>query len=341
MPARCVLVAGPGGAGSSRYAASLACAYAARERSVLLIGTDSIDDATSMTGASGGYLRSASIGDELPGREPTFGPLLDLVGLDPRLSAELGLLSETTTFRLLQHLATNVGPEETVVIDAGSRAVDLVRLAGAAPWIVQRLAPAQRGWLGSARPLLASALGTRWPGEGMSQAVQEAALHATSARELLLGDRSAAVVVAGGAPIAKVRRVIVGLALNSASVTATIGAGHRAAIDPVDWSAGRPIDAQIDDLDEFARGTRIGAVSWEREADDYVWRMPLPSVTSRDLELRMVQDDLVLSALGHRSVIPMPTVLRRCRPQDAGVRDAVLTVRFVPVRQDEACDRRQ
>lgn len=341
MSARCVLVAGPGGAGSSTYAASLAQAYAARDRPVLLIGTDPCDDATSMVGATAGPLRLATIGDALPGREPGFAALLDLVGLDTRLSEELGLLSESTAFRLLRHLATNVGPDETVVIDAGSRAVDLIRLAGALPWILRRLAPAQRGWLGSSRPLLASALGTRWPGEGLTQVVEEAALHAATAQEILLGARSAVVVVAGDAPAAKTRRVVVGLALNSASVTATIGSAARTATDPVNWTPDRCIAAQIDDLDARARATRIGDISWERDAENYVWRMPMPSVTSHELELSMVQDDLVLHALGHRSVIPMPTVLRRCRPQDARVRDAVLTIRFVPVGQDESRDGRQ
>lgn len=329
-PARCVLVAGPGGAGSSTYAASLARAYAARDRPVVLIGTDPGDDATTMVGASEGTLRLASIADELPGRKPALAPLLDLVGLDTRLSEELGLLPEATMMRLLQYIATNVAADETVVIDAGSRAVDLARLAGAAPWVVQRLAPAQRGWLGSARPLLASAMGTRWPGEGLTAAVTQAGADAAKARELLLGARSAAVVVAGDAPATKARRVVVGLALNSVSVTATVGAGQRSAIDPVDWSADGDRSTQVDDLDEHAREKSIGGISWECEAGDYLCRMPLPSVTPGDLTLSMVQDDLVLSALGHRSVIPMPTLLRRCRPQDARLRHAVLTVRFAP-----------
>lgn len=328
--ARCVLVAGPGGAGSSTYAASLARAYAARNRPVVLIGTDPGDDATTMLEASESTVRLAAIADELPGREPALGPLLDLVGLDTRLSQELGLLPEATMMRVLQYLAAGVAADETVVIDAGSRAVDLARLAGAAPWIVQRLAPAQRGWLGSSRPLLASALGTRWPSESLTAAVTRAAADIVRARELLLGAGSAAVVVAGGAPATKTRRVVVGLALNSVSVTATVGAGRRRAIDPVDWRAAGDLSTQVDDLDEHARAGSIGGISWDCEAEDYLCRMPLPSVTPDDLTLSMVQDDLVLSALGHRSVIPMPTLLRRCGPQEARLRDAVLTIRFAP-----------
>ncbi len=334
------MVAGAGGAGSSTFAARLALGYAARGRPVVLIGADPVEDATSMIKKSTGSLRLVSSSQELPGRTPALGPLLDLVGLDPRLAQELGLLSEASGARLLCHLATNVRPHETVVIDAGRDGVDLVRLAGAAPWILQRLAPAQRGWLGASRPLLAGALGARWPGAGLTRAVQEAGRHAAAAGELLLGQGSATVVVAGTAPVAKGRRFVVGLGLNAAPVTAVLSVEPDAVPGVAGWVSGVDTDVSIDELDRHARVSRNGDISWERAGESFVWRMPLPGVRPGELSLSMILDDLVLNALGHRSVMTMPTVLRRCAPQDARVGDGVLTVRFTPVGQDETRDRR-
>lgn len=350
MSARCVLVAGPGGTGCSTYAAALAHGYADSGRSVLLLGTDPFDDATALVQVrDGGSLRLVSGRESDRTTDQVLGPLLDMVGLDPRLSREVGLLREAAAARLLRDLGAarleapeslDKDPGEVIVIDAGSWAVDLVRLAGAAPWMLQRVAPAQRGWLATSRPLLAAALGSRWPGDALTEHVQDGLLHAAAAREALLGAGSAVVVCAGSAPDAKVRRVVAGLALGTAPVTATVGGGRVEPDDPPRWRPGRTMQDQAADLDIHARRGRLGGISWDRSGDDYLWRMPLPGLRLRELNLSMVQDDLVLEGLGHRGLVSVPTVLRRCRPVDAELRDAVLTVRFSPVRQDEGRDER-
>ncbi|MBO1755328.1 ArsA-related P-loop ATPase [Allobranchiibius sp. CTAmp26] len=339
MGAQCVLVAGPGGTGCSTYAAALARAYADRGRSVLLLGTDPYDDATSLTDApADGLLRTATSPDDAGDADRAMAPLLDMVGLDTRLSQEVARLAEAATVRLLWTIGAERPPGEVVVVDAGARAVDLVRLAGAVPWILQRLAPAQRGWLATSRPLLAAALGSRWPGEQVTDQVRVGLARAAAAREVLIGAGSTAVVLAGSAPQAKVRRVVAGVALGGAPVTAVIGGPRSAPHDPPRWRSGRSPSDQLTALEDEARTGRIAGVSWEHDGADYLWRMPLPVIRFRELSLSMVQDDLVLESLGHRSVVTMPTALRRCRPVDARLRDAVLTVRFSPVRQDEPRD---
>lgn len=357
MGAQCVLVAGPGGAGCSTYAAALARGYADTGRSVLVLGTDPYGDATSMVETSdGSRLRTVPEGFESGRAEDAVGQLLRAVGLDPRLSQEVGGLPEAATARLLWMLAAAGGRQrhaaggdreaavdlrgdlDTIVVDAGSRATDLVRLAGAVPWILRRLAPAQRGWLASSRPLLAAALGSRWPGGALTDQVASGLLQTAAARQVLLGAGSVAVVCAGSAPHAKVRRAVVGLALNGAPVTAILGGGPASPADIPRWHPDRTIAEQLADLDRNARTGRVGATSWAREGNDYLWRMPLPGLSFRELSLSMVQDDLVLEGLGHRAVVAMPTVLRRCRPVDAQVRDAVVTVRFSPVGEDERRD---
>ncbi|UIJ33602.1 hypothetical protein [Allobranchiibius sp. GilTou73] len=338
MGAQCVLVAGPGGTGCSTYAATLARAYADRGRSVLLLGTDPYDDATSLVDApADGPLRTADPRDA-DDADGTMAPLLDMVGLDPRLAAEVARLTEAATVRLLWVIGAERSPGEVVVVDAGPRAVDLVRLAGAVPWILQRLAPAQRGWLTTSRPLLAAALGSRWPGEQVTDQVRAALVHASAAREVLIGEGSTAVVIAGSAPSAKVRRVVAGMALGGAPVNAVVGGPRSGPHDPPRWRTGRGVPDQLGALDDQARTGRLAGISWEHDGADYVWRMPLPGVRFRELRLSMMQDDLVLQTQGHRSVLTMPTALRRCRPVDARLHDGILTVRFSPVRQDEARD---
>ncbi len=351
MRARCVLVAGPGGTGCSTRAAELATAYAASGRPVLVLGTDPFDDATSMLGPrTDGLIRTQSAGDAAAAEDHPIGALLGCVGLEPRLASEVAQLPQAATIRLLWQLAAVGRPEipvdgrrrpgdrprvaEVVVVDAGTRAVELVRLASALPWLLQRIAPAQRGWLTTSRPLLAAALGTRWPGDALTDQVHAGLVQTAAANEMLLGPGSAAVVCAGSAPSMKVRRVVAGLAIGAASVTATLG-GHRPEpCDPPRWASDRSADDQRVDLDRHARTGRSGGVSCEHDGSDYLWRMPLSGVRFQELSLSMMQDDLVLQALGHRSAMSLPTVLRRCRPVGADLRQAVLTVRFSPVGQD-------
>ena len=340
MGAQCVLVTGPGGTGCSTYAAALASSYAGQGRSVLLLGTDPYDDATSMVDpVDGGLLRIASADDVADRADRSMAALLDTVGLDPRLAQEGARLAEAATARLLWAVGAAQTQDQVVVVDAGARGVELTRLAGALPWILQRMAPAQRGWLATSRPLLAAALGARWPGEALSGQVQSGLLQAAAAREVLLGAGSTAIVLAGSAPPDKVRRVVAGLALAGAPVTATIGGARADRDDPPRWRASRAMTGQLADLDKAARTGRVGGVSGERDGDDYLWRMPLPALRFRELGLSMIEDDLILDGLGHRTVITMPTVLRRCRPVDADLRHAVLAVRFAPVVQDEGRDR--
>lgn len=357
MSARCVLVAGPGGTGCSTQAAELATSYAASGRSVVLLGAEPFDDATSMLQPQeGGLLRILSPADGAVHSDHPIGQLLGAVGLEPRLSSEMAQLPEAATFRLLWQLASVAGsatsadgsdsPNDsprgaaTVVVDAGRRAVELVRLATALPWLLQRIAPAQRGWLSTSRPLLAAALGTRWPGDALTDQVHTGLVQATAASRMLLGPGSASVVCAGSAPPMKVRRVIAGLALGAAPVTATIGGIRPGPCDPPRWASDCSAHDQRMYLDRYARTGRSGGMSCERDGTDYLWRMPLYGVHFRELSLSMVQDDLVLEALGHRSVMPMPTVLRRCRPVGADLRQMVLTVRFSSVGQDGSRDDR-
>jgi arsenite-transporting ATPase len=62
----------------------------------------------------------------------------------------------------------------------------------------------------------------------------------------------------------------------------------------------------------------------------YLLTLPLPLVTAAQVDLKRRDDDLLVSVAGHRRVLALPSVLRRCVVTGAVVRNATLRVRFVP-----------
>jgi arsenite-transporting ATPase len=66
------------------------------------------------------------------------------------------------------------------------------------------------------------------------------------------------------------------------------------------------------------------------EDGGYLLTLPLPLVTAAEVDLKRRDDELLVSVAGHRRVVSLPSVLRRCVVTGAVVRDATLRVRFVP-----------
>ena len=62
----------------------------------------------------------------------------------------------------------------------------------------------------------------------------------------------------------------------------------------------------------------------------YTLIVPLPAADRRALALVRRGDDLVLTTGAHRRVLPLDSVLRRCRVAGAVLRDQALNIRFVP-----------
>ncbi|MDF9812696.1 ArsA-related P-loop ATPase [Streptomyces sp. SPB162] len=60
------------------------------------------------------------------------------------------------------------------------------------------------------------------------------------------------------------------------------------------------------------------------------WRLPLPGATREGLALVRRGDELVVDAAGFRRILPLPSALRRCTVDGAGLRDGALEVRFAP-----------
>ncbi|HYO18769.1 MAG TPA: hypothetical protein VES02_08915, partial [Dermatophilaceae bacterium] len=66
------------------------------------------------------------------------------------------------------------------------------------------------------------------------------------------------------------------------------------------------------------------------EDGGFLLTLPLPLVTAAEVDLKRRDDELLVSVAGHRRVLSLPSVLRRCVVTGAVVRNATLRVRFAP-----------
>ena len=74
----------------------------------------------------------------------------------------------------------------------------------------------------------------------------------------------------------------------------------------------------------------VELMSVDAEGDQYVLRMWLPLVERAAVDAVRAGDDLVLTVAGHRRVLSLPSVLRRCEVVGGEFADRQLSVRFRP-----------
>ncbi|MFW6689924.1 ArsA family ATPase [Streptomyces sp. MAR4 CNX-425] len=60
------------------------------------------------------------------------------------------------------------------------------------------------------------------------------------------------------------------------------------------------------------------------------YRLPLPGAERADLTLVRRGDELLVTVAGHRRALPLPSALRRCTIDRAGLHDGELQIRFAP-----------
>jgi arsenite-transporting ATPase len=71
-------------------------------------------------------------------------------------------------------------------------------------------------------------------------------------------------------------------------------------------------------------------VTVEADGDGYLLQVALPLAGRDGIALARSGDDLVLTVDGRRRMLPLPSVLRRCRADGARLAGGRLAVRFVP-----------
>ncbi|MDQ1695068.1 MAG: arsenite/tail-anchored protein-transporting ATPase, partial [Frankiaceae bacterium] len=85
------------------------------------------------------------------------------------------------------------------------------------------------------------------------------------------------------------------------------------------------------DTDPLAVVETADPMTVERvSADEFVLSVALPHADKREVDLVRKGDELVLTVGSHRRVIALPSALRRCVADGAGLRDGRLRVRFSP-----------
>jgi arsenite-transporting ATPase len=82
--------------------------------------------------------------------------------------------------------------------------------------------------------------------------------------------------------------------------------------------------------DPAAASEPVELLSVDTEGEDYVLRMWLPLVERASVDAARAGDDLVLTVAGHRRVLSLPSVLRRCDVVGGEFADRELRVRFRP-----------
>lgn len=73
-----------------------------------------------------------------------------------------------------------------------------------------------------------------------------------------------------------------------------------------------------------------GRFTVESDGDRLVLVVPLPGAERGDLDLLRRGDELIVTVGAHRRLLPLPSALRRCSIEGAGLRGGALRVRFVP-----------
>lgn len=301
-----VLVGGPGGAGTSRATASLADRLARTGRRVAVADLDPFHGASARLEDAAVEVLAPTTG-EAAGQ---VGAALDRVGLDPRVATEIATLPGTDVAELLHRLTMASGrPDlDLVLVDLGSRILDVITVAGRLPWLATHLLRAQRGWLSTVRPRTASLL-NRWPGADGHVTAQRFAHRAQAwadlvqrADPLLVADRSDP----------RLRRLQLGLALHELPTPSGVTAERMS-----EWT------------DLPSPEPALPAAFVER-GDGWAWRLALPGLRSQELRVDRSGDDLALEVLGVRRLVSLPTAMRRFRTAGARVATGHLEITFVP-----------
>jgi arsenite-transporting ATPase len=388
---RVLLFTGKGGVGKTTTAAATAVRAARAGLKTLVLSTDpahSLGDALGLRldGAGGApvEVEPGLVAQQVDARararrwwgevQDYLLDVLDSVGVDPVAAEELTLLPGAEEVLALLELRDQVerGPWDLVVVDCAPTAetLRLLALPEALRWAMERVFPAGRLLVRTARPMLGRATGVPMPRDSVFASVQrlhdelgavqqvlmapetsvrlvltpEAVVIAEARRTLtslaLYGYRVDGVVAnrvfpAGGdawreAWAARQRELLADIAASCAPVPVRHAAYHSAEPVGCDQLAALAEDLYGDGVEPWAASVRPEPMRVERSGDEFVLVLDLPLTRPSEVDLERRGDELWLLVGGHRRVIALPSALRRCVVVGASVRDGSLRVRFEP-----------
>ncbi len=249
----------------------------------------------------------------------------------------------------------------------------LLALPEVLQWYVDKIFPAHRRALRAVRPLLPRTAGATVPSDGVVAAVDRLARQLADVRALLTAPTTSVrlVLTPEAVVVAETRRALASLALYGYAVDGLVAnrvfppsedpflAGWAAAqaeqLAAVRRDTGLPVREQPYRNGEpvgLAALTELGAALYgdgdpaadvppgpdlltvRRSGTEFVLSLALPLAQRGDVSLARSGDDLVLTIGGHRRLLALPSVLRRCTVVGAAFSgegaDGELHVRFAP-----------
>jgi arsenite-transporting ATPase len=388
---RVLLFTGKGGVGKTTTAAATAVHAARAGVKSLVLSTDpahSLGDALGVRlgGADG---RPVEVGPGLCAQQVDarararrwWGEVqdylldvLDRSGVDPVAAEELTMLPGAEEVLALLELRDQVehGPWDLVVVDCAPTAETLRLLAmpEALRWVMDRIFPAGRLLVRSARPVLGRAIGVPLPADSVFTSVQRLHHELGGVQEMLASPQASVrlVLTPEAVVVAEARRTLTSLSMYGYRVDGVVanrvfpagGDPWRSAWAarqqellaevaaswapvPVTHAPYRPSEpVGCDQLAALAaelyaadpepwRPSTVGPpLRVERSVDGFVLVLDLPLAQAPDVDLERRGDDLWLLVGGHRRVISLPSALRRCVVVGAAVQAGCLRVRFEP-----------
>ncbi len=387
---RVLLFTGKGGVGKTTTAAATAVRAARHGLKTLVMSTDL---AHSLGDALGAPLHSSAepvevepglFGQQVDTRtraRRSWGAVqsylldvLETVGVDPVAAEELTLLPGAEEVLALLELRDQVreGPWDLVVVDCAPTAetLRLLALPDALRWAMERIFPAGRLLVRTARPLLSRAAGVPLPRDEVFASIQRLHGELGGVQEVLARPETSVrlVLTPEAIVVAEARRTLTSLSLYGYRVDgvvanrvfpaggdpwrsawaqrqATLLAEVEASFAPVPvrhaaYQAVEPVgpDALADLAQQLYAGPgqpwdpseRPAPMRVERSGDEFVLVLDLPLARASEVDLERRGDELWVTVGGHRRVIALPSALRRCVVVGAAVRAGGLRVRFEP-----------
>ncbi|MDI2126122.1 ArsA family ATPase [Yinghuangia seranimata] len=288
--------------------------------------------------------------------------LLALVGVDPLDAEEITAVPGAADALALRALARHAGSGEWDLIVVDLPPVDRTALALALPEslarYLDRLLPVERQAARSLRPVLAAVAGLPMPDEWVYDTARRVIAELDAIRAVVDGPDTAVRLVtrAGTVAAAADRRAASALALYGRRVDdVVVNGGHfggevppervaalgelfpSAAVtavpaldtEPVGLAALLAFAAALPPTGEGGARPADG-FAVEQDGDRLILVVPLPGADRGDLDLLRRGDELVVTVGAYRRLIPLPSALRRCTIEGAGLRAGTLRVRFVP-----------
>lgn len=331
MSPRLLLVGGPGGSGSSTWAAALADDWAARGLSVGVVSLDPRFGAHTLTTHRDAVMVRPEV--DLP---EILSSAARSWGLDPFVVDQALALLSATGGPALWQLPRLLERFDRVVVDAGAQLSGLVLQAHRLPWLLSEAGPLHSGWLRATRPVIALAMGSSAIDKAGASRLAAVAEDAVRLSELVMSRATASVLCARNAsPTAKVRHHACALALAQCRLGAVVTAG-----DDVVLCDGPRVIPMWSDLprnwdEKLADPPRESSVRGDARDGAVTWELPLPFVDPAEVELEQSGNRLTVAVQESRRTFVLPSLLARHVATGATVRQGILGVTFEPTQPEE------